>query len=114
MHARSALLQGLLTLPAARWPRLEGIDAARIVRTLDELEREFGRAGRVDLCLGYVAALPWVTSIVIGTETSAQLRANLALIARPPLTAAQVARVHQAFEALPDQLLDPARWTEAA
>jgi spore coat polysaccharide biosynthesis protein SpsF len=114
VHARSALLQGLLTLPAARWPRVEGIDAARIVRTLDELELEFGREGRVDLCLAYVAAQPWVTSLVVGSETSAQLRANLALIARPPLTAAQVTRVHQAFEVLPDQLLDPARWKEAA
>jgi aryl-alcohol dehydrogenase-like predicted oxidoreductase len=114
VHARSALLQGLLTLPAAHWPRLDGLDAARVVGTLEELEREFGRDGRVDLCLAYVAALPWITSIVIGTETVAQLRANLALITRPPLTTVQVERVHQAFGALPDRLLDPARWTEAA
>lgn len=114
VHARSALLQGLLTLPAVRWPRVEGIDAARISRTLDELQTEFGREGRVDLCLAYVAALPWVTSIVVGSETAAQLRTNLDLVRRDTLTAAQVARVDAAFAPLPDTLLDPARWTEAA
>jgi spore coat polysaccharide biosynthesis protein SpsF len=114
VHARSALLQGLLTLPASRWPRVEGIDAAGISRTLDGLQQDFGRRDRVDFCLAYVAALPWVTSIVTGSETAAQLRANLDLARRAPLTDAQMARVAGAFERLPDKLLDPARWTEAA
>jgi spore coat polysaccharide biosynthesis protein SpsF len=114
VHARSALLQGLLTLPSPRWPRIEGVDPLRIIRTLDEVQAECGRSNRVDFCLAYVAALPWVTSIVMGCETAAQLRDNLDFARRAPLTEAQIARVAESFGKVPDQLLNPARWTEAA
>lgn len=106
--ARSSLLQGVLTLPAAQWPVLE--NAGEMCALLDGWEKEFARAGRVDLCLAYVRALGWVDSIVLGMETQAQLDANLALFALPPLSGAQVAQVKRQRPMLPEAFLNPANW----
>jgi aryl-alcohol dehydrogenase-like predicted oxidoreductase len=109
--ARSVYLQGLLAAGGAvRWPHLP--DAARdtLVGRLDRLAAELGRDGRVELCLAYVLGLPWVTSVVIGAETEEQLRRNVSLAVRPPLTADERAAVLAALPEVPDALLDPSRW----
>jgi spore coat polysaccharide biosynthesis protein SpsF len=111
IHARSVLLQGLVTLPAERWPVFVGdCDAAELLARLDELALRCERESRVDLCMAYVASLPWVRSLVSGVETAAQLRENLRLIARPALTTAQRDLVHETLPALPLKLLDPSQW----
>jgi spore coat polysaccharide biosynthesis protein SpsF (cytidylyltransferase family)/aryl-alcohol dehydrogenase-like predicted oxidoreductase len=109
IHARSVLLQGLLTLPPSRWPRLPNVDAYRICREVDSWQRDFGRTDRVDLCIAYVTSLPWVTSLVVGCETVGQLLTNLSLIGREPLGSAQRAQIDD-YPALPESLLDPAQW----
>ena len=55
IHARSALLQGLLAgHNDARWP--EGIDPADVKRALADLTRDLDRDSPADLCLAYVRA----------------------------------------------------------
>jgi spore coat polysaccharide biosynthesis protein SpsF len=114
VHARSALLQGLLTLSADRWPTNVKSDAPHVLQALVELQAEFERTDVVDLALGYVTALPWVWSVVIGCETAAQLRDNLARVARTSLKPGEVARVAARFGALPENLLDPSKWAKAS
>jgi spore coat polysaccharide biosynthesis protein SpsF len=114
LYARSALLQGLLLLPADRWPAVPGVDAGAITATLDRLVTELGRAGRVDLCLGYVLGQDWVDSVVLGAESRDQILDNVALCNRPPLDPAQCARVESCLPAAPEVLVNPALWPSSS
>jgi spore coat polysaccharide biosynthesis protein SpsF len=110
VHARSVLLQGMLTLPASQWVRVPGVDAGELCATLDRAVSALGRLDRVDLCMAYVRALPWVTSLVVGMESVEQLTRNLALMQRPPLHVDEVRRLSDSLPPLPESLLNPARW----
>jgi aryl-alcohol dehydrogenase-like predicted oxidoreductase len=109
---RSVYLQGLLAAgTGVRWPHLSPGDRDRVVAVLDRTAGVLGRAGRADLCLAYVLGLPWVTSVVVGADTVAHLRANVGLATRTPLTADERAFLLAELPAVPLDLLDPARWT---
>ncbi len=110
VHGRSALLQGLLLLPAKRWPNLAGTDPAAITQALDRLVEAMERTGRTDLCLAYVRAQCWLDSIVLGAETHEQLLENIALFNRPPLDAAQCAQLTAELPGAPPALINPALW----
>jgi spore coat polysaccharide biosynthesis protein SpsF len=113
VHARSALLQGLLANGAeARWP--ECVDPANLSASLHRLTRELDRDSPADLCLAYVRAQPWIDGVVVGMETLRQLALNLALFKRPPLTAAEIAAVDAALPRASERLLNPALWAKAA
>jgi spore coat polysaccharide biosynthesis protein SpsF len=111
VHARSTLLQGLLTLPPAQWPAVPGYDREALGSLLDDCVTTFGRTDRSDLCLAYVRGLPWVHSLVVGMETIEQLRTNLSLAQRPPLTADERAHLEQRLPVLPLGVVDPSAWS---
>jgi spore coat polysaccharide biosynthesis protein SpsF len=110
VHARSALLQGVLAHPAGRWPVVESFRAAECSRALEGLAEEFGRESVVDLCLGYVRSLAWVTSVVVGCETMDQLEENLRLCRTPKLSREQCEHLRQALPRAPEEFLNPAKW----
>jgi aryl-alcohol dehydrogenase-like predicted oxidoreductase len=101
-------LQGLLSSPEARWPA--GHDPALFTAALDGLVRELGRDSAADLCVAYVLAHPWVTSIVVGAETPAQVRETARIAGRPALKAEEVLRVQGIIPEGPTDLIDPALW----
>ncbi len=111
MHARSSLLQGLLAAAPAAWPRIPGADAARITERLDELTRLLGRESRVDLCLAYVRAQDWLSSVVIGVETRQQLRENVRLFQHAPLTHDECGMVEARLGREKETVLDPSSWS---
>lgn len=113
IHARSVLLQGILAAPASRWPKIPGQDAEAWVRSLEALAAKLGRKGRADLCIAYVRAQPWITSIVIGVETLTQLRDNIALFQNPELSPGECRLVEQSLARAPEELLNPGRWNAA-
>jgi aryl-alcohol dehydrogenase-like predicted oxidoreductase len=112
VHVRSVLLQGLLAgSPGTRWPSVpEPWTPVRLTALFAGLAAELGRAGPVDLCLAFVRALPRIDGIVVGTESVAQLRANLGYFSRPPLTADELALVIDRMPEFPETFLDPSRW----
>lgn len=111
IHARSALLQGLLTArSAALWPSFPGLDIPHLLRALAALVEVFGRRDVADLCFAYVRAQSFVHGVVVGAETAAQVEANAALFERAPLEPDEVAFVDSFRPSLPESLLDPARW----
>jgi spore coat polysaccharide biosynthesis protein SpsF len=111
IHARSTLLQGLLTArSAALWPRFPGLDIPHLLRALAALVEVFGRRDVADLCFAYVRAKSFVHGIVVGAETAAQVEANAALFKRAPLKRDEVEFVESFVPHLPETLLDPARW----
>jgi spore coat polysaccharide biosynthesis protein SpsF len=113
VHARSALLQGLLTLPAERWPDVSGYDRAGLAGVLDDAVVRYRRQDRIDLCLAYVRSLPWVHSIVVGMETLEQLRSNLSSFRQPVLFADELADIERRLPMLPETVVDPSRWGKA-
>ncbi|NHA00772.1 SDR family oxidoreductase [Nocardioides sp. W3-2-3] len=56
-------------------------------------------------------AQPWVTSVVAGAENAAQVDDTAALVHRPPLTAEEVAVVHDLVAPGPLALVDPSTWS---
>lgn len=110
---RSAFLQGLLAAGrTVRWPGLPDPRRDALVDALDALAAELERS-RDELCLAYVRALPWVTSVVIAAESADQVRQHAALMAGPPLTTGEREWVRSALPAVPEELLDPTRWRHA-
>ncbi|HEX5741216.1 MAG TPA: aldo/keto reductase [Pilimelia sp.] len=107
---RSAFLQGLLAAGrSVRWPGLPDPQRDALVDALDAVAAELGRS-RDELCLAYVRALPWVTSVVVAAESADQLRQHATLTAGPPLTTGEREWVRSALPAVPEELLDPTRW----
>jgi spore coat polysaccharide biosynthesis protein SpsF len=111
VHARSALLQGVLAdSPPSLWPVSAGFDAAACLRQLRKLTAEFGRQSMTDLCLAYVRSQPWITSVVVGCETLEQVDENLELLCRPKLTTEQCAELERSLPEAPEDLLNPSQW----
>ena len=111
VHARSALLQGLLILPAERWPEVPGYDRVGLARVLDDAVVRHRRQDRIGLCLAYVRSLPWVHGIIVGMETLDQFRSNLASFRDPALTADELADIERWLPVLPETVVDPSRWS---
>ena len=114
VHARSALLQGLLASGEANWPHIDGVDPAELKSTLRTLTRDLGRDSPADLCFAYVRGQSWIDGVVVGMETLSQLALNLALFKRPALTPGEIAAVDAALPRANEQLLNPALWVKAA
>jgi spore coat polysaccharide biosynthesis protein SpsF (cytidylyltransferase family)/aryl-alcohol dehydrogenase-like predicted oxidoreductase len=112
-HARSALLQGILTNAADCWPPATGYDAPSCIRQLRMLVNQFARVSVADLCLAYVRAQPWITSVVVGCETMSQLSENLELFRLPKLTPTQCEELETIVPGAPGALLNPSRWNLA-
>lgn len=113
VHARSALLQGLLGSDAARWPATSGEPAAAWVHKVNRLAQEMGRQNVRDLCLAYVRSQGWITSVVVGCETLEQLQDNLRLFQGAKLSEPECARIEEELAGASEALLDPSRWAEA-
>ncbi len=111
ISARSVFLQGLLIGgDAARWPGVPGLDTAALRATLGELTQRLHRTSQADLCIAYVRGHEFVTSVVLGAETAAQVADHAELMRRPPLTHEEIAVVHEALEGAPLGLVDPSLW----
>lgn len=110
IQARSVLLQGILGANPNCWPKIDGVDARKIIQTIDELAEQFRRKNRIDLCYAYVGSLEWVSSIVVGMETLGQLEENIALFSKSPLTAEQRTICREKLPVVPERLLNPALW----
>jgi spore coat polysaccharide biosynthesis protein SpsF len=112
-HARSAFLQGILTNAADWWPPATGYDAESGIQQLRVLVDRFDRVNLADLCLAYLRAQPWITSVVVGCETMSQLKENLELFRLPKLTPAQCEELEAVVPAAPEGLLNPSQWNLA-
>lgn len=111
VHARDVFLRGILAASEpAMWPRMPGLDARAIVKTLKSLAREFGRESVADLCVAYARGQDWIDGVVIGAEPDEKPGASLRLFLRSPLSAADCAKIEANIPRVPAELLDPACW----
>lgn len=109
---RSAYLQGLLVMPIGAIPS-HLTAAIPIRRKLARIAADCGIT-EAELALRYVLGLDVATSILIGVETVEQLRDNLSLAERGPLSADILAELAAATGDVPQHLVNPIGWPELA
>lgn len=109
VHVRSVFLQGLLLNSPKIWPPWVN-NVTEIVEKLESLKKSLNRKSKADLCMAYVRAFPWITSMVIGVERASQLNEIIVLAHEPPLTIDEAANVRMTMSNVPDRLLNPSLW----
>lgn len=111
VHARSALLQGLIPCEdAGKWRRAN-VNSHREVREWLRVQVELNQRRNIaDLCIAFVMAQHWVDGIVVGMETYEQLLDNILLFNNLPLSASQLQVVGEFRPSLTESTLNPAQW----
>ena len=109
VFVRSIYLQGLLLMPEEDLP-LELAAVLPLRRRLEALAAEAG-INLSELAVRYVLSLEGVTCGVVGIETEAQMRQNLAMFAKGPLDAKLRRAAEAAVPDLPDKILMPSQWS---
>jgi aryl-alcohol dehydrogenase-like predicted oxidoreductase len=103
---RSAFLQGALTLAPENLPRhLEALGP--FLRALDE-QAESAGASRAELAFAHVSRLADV--VVVGCETDAQLKENLAAWRRSASVTDPGPALADLARQLPEEVVEPGRW----
>jgi aryl-alcohol dehydrogenase-like predicted oxidoreductase len=114
VHARSLFLQGLLlSTQPVYWQRACVNRPAVILDWLQDQLGTFNRRDIPDLCLAWGRAKDWIDGLVIGTETSEQMAANLRTLQTSPLTPQEVACLENNRPHLALKTLDPAQWEKS-
>jgi len=110
LFARSAFLQGLLLMPESRIPAaLQAVVPAR--RKVEQLAAEAGMA-MPELCLRYSLSFPSIDSVLIGVDTVAQLKENVAVAARGPLPTDLIQQIDAAVPDFPETIVRPTLWAK--
>lgn len=105
---RSVYLQGLLLMDdAATPPFLREVIPAR--QQLREIARRFGLPLE-ELAMRAILSRPDVQSVVVGMETVAQAKENVALFAKGPLPADALAAIEAFQPNLPEYVYSPPDW----
>ena len=113
VHARSALLQGLLTTnQEALWQRARCSNAAHVIDWLGAQARHYTNGDEIDLCLRFVLSQKWIDGVVIGVDTREQLVDNLMKTGADCWADAQLSAITEDRPRVPPQTLDPATWRQ--
>ena len=110
VHARSALLQGLLPSKDLRhWQRAHVTEAKQVMSWLGE---NSPKAEVVNLCLNFVRSTEWVDGVVVGVESMPQLIENIEILCGPELAQEDMNRLLLSRPLLTEESLNPALWEQ--
>jgi aryl-alcohol dehydrogenase-like predicted oxidoreductase len=108
VFVRSIYLQGLLLMPEEEIvPALSEAIPAR--RSLERLAAEAGLS-MAEMALRYGLSLPGVTAVLVGVETTVQMKENVRIAAAGGLPPDLVREIREVVPALPDRILFPGNW----
>ncbi|WP_144630515.1 aldo/keto reductase [Bordetella genomosp. 13] len=111
VHARSALLQGLLCSKDEKDWKRAGIDNHREI--VDWLESKFKQHEKMsvsDLCIGYVNSQSWVDSVVVGVDSISNLYPNLQSVSMFTLSDSALQDIDRSRPKVSAQSLNPSTW----
>lgn len=115
VHARSALLQGLLcTRDPVLWRQANVSAPEHVWKWLDACVSRFQRTNVVDLCLAFVRSQSWIDGVVVGMETVDQVAANVGYFSAPPLEPEQVRDMERRRPRIEAESLNPSCWLRGA
>lgn len=110
VFVRSVYLQGLMFLNPGRLPG-NLVKAKPFIEKLNSLSKRENRSV-AELALAFVRDLPGVTGLVLGCETTEQIRQNIELIDSPPLPDNLIHEIKGCFYDIPDEVTDPRTWVK--
>ena len=114
IHARSTLLQGLLTSDQEKlWNRARCLDAAPVINWLRICANQHTDGDVVDLCLRYVVSQKWIDGVVIGVDALEQLIDNLKKMLSDCWSDEQLRNILEDRPYVSDETLNPAKWSYA-
>lgn len=113
IHARSALLQGLLTTNHLNlWKRAKCPNAGQVLEWLREQANNNCGGDVVELCLRFALSQDWIDGVVLGLDTKEQLLYNLKVMSVEPWSRDQLLKIVEDRPQVPKETLDPATWTK--
>ena len=113
VHARSALLQGLLTSRhPSHWAIANVSDPSELIEWLDAQSRACNRDSVAELALNYVNSIDWIDGIVVGVETLNQLLDDIRMMSLPRLSESQMRNIAATRPDVAETTLDPSRWVK--
>ncbi len=112
VHARSALLQGLLlSEDPAKWHRAHVSDPKPICTWLKDTAMQYSDSSVLGLCLGWVQALDWVDGVVVGMDNLGQLGENLRIFSNPTLSNEALNTIRTTRPKFSEETLNPSMWS---
>jgi aryl-alcohol dehydrogenase-like predicted oxidoreductase/spore coat polysaccharide biosynthesis protein SpsF (cytidylyltransferase family) len=111
IHARSALLQGLLcSLDYSKWATAGIENSYEIVNWLITKFKQYEKTSISDLCIGYVNSQDWIDSVVIGVDTKQNLFSNLQSISMPLMSVEVLNELATSRPIVNKESLNPSNW----
>lgn len=114
IHARSALLQGLLTSGQLDlWWKARCLNASEVIDWLHAKAAEYANGDVVELALRYVLSQSWIDGVVIGVEAMDQLVENLRKSGLESWTNDFVDAIVKDRPRVPLETLNPSTWKQS-
>lgn len=111
IHARSALLQGLLpSQDMAHWLQANVENHVLVRQWLEHQVVACSRVDITDLCLAYVNSLDWIDGVSVGMETQDQLIRNINIFNAQYLSVAEINNIQKTRPLLSESVLNPIFW----
>ena len=111
IHARSALLQGLLAVTdASLWHRANVEDNRPVTHWLSQAAERHAGGNIVRLCIEFVRAQDWVDGVVIGVTSLAQVEENIGYFSTPAWPPHILAELERDRPNVSKSTLNPALW----
>ena len=111
IHARSALLQGLLCSDdVSKW-LIAGIENyGEIVGWLETKYKQHEKMSIADLCIGYVNSHDWIDSVAIGIDSERNLFPNLQSVSMPLMSHEALDDLTSSRPVVNKDSLNPTNW----
>lgn len=111
IHARSALLQGLLTSSDFElWNKAHIKNGEEIHDWLNKQFKVNEKMSISDLCISYVNSQSWIDSVVIGVTSFNELLSNIQSVSMNPLKDHQIKLIDEIKPEISEISLNPAMW----
>lgn len=111
IHARSALLQGLLTTDHEElWQKAWCLKPASVIDWLKVKAQQYADGDVVNLCIRFVLSQKWIDGLVMGVDNQEQLMHNLANVAAKSWNEDTLAAIVQGRPPTSHETLNPAAW----
>ncbi len=112
IHARSALLQGVLaTDDDSVWHRIGVNRAAEYVQWLKQNADLYGFESTAGFAISYVRSQDWVDGVVVGIDNMDQLKANIQIFTERLLGDRQLLSIDRCRPKIIEHSLDPSNWS---
>lgn len=111
IHARSALLQGLLAVSdTSFWHRANLEDSWPVIDWIRKAAERYTDGNIVRLCIEFVRAQDWVDGVVVGVTSRSQLEENVAYFSSTRLSPQVLAELERDRPNVSESTLNPALW----